>query len=145
MILERRRNDGKNDTTTGRKGFNMKRSIAIVILSLVVLPLAADRPRVSGVILPPPSSVTYWASIHYATWTEVQSRLAEVGGKAALVHTGDPDYPFVLVEKWQCGSCVQYPPPLYEAEPQTGNYMPIGGKFKAATAPDGTALLVWRK
>jgi len=94
---------------------------------------------------PPVYTTTYWAALHYATWPEAQARLAWTGGDAAFIRTGDADYPYLVIEKWKCGSCWIPEEPLYAVEPQTGGYMPIGGKFKAATGPDGTALLIWRK
>lgn len=122
------------------KGHTMKRLLAVVAVLLLAVSLSA------GPIFKPALPVTpSWVALHYATWIETQARLAHTGGQAALVHTGDPDYPYVLVEKWTCGSCYLVNEPLYAVEVQAGPYMPIGGKFKAANAPDGTTLLVWRK
>jgi hypothetical protein len=130
----------RNDRKVG-KGETMKRLLAVMVLFLLTAPLGADRTRAAY----GPQTTQYWVALHFATWNETQARLAHTGGQAALVHTGDPDYPYVLVEKWLCGSCYIVNEPLYMVEPQSGNYMPIGGKFKAANAPDGTTLLVWRK
>lgn len=118
----------------------MKRLLAVVAVLLLSASLSAGPS-----FKPALPTFTYWSALHYATWTEAQARLAWSGGQAALVHTGDSDYPYVLVEKWTCGSCYVPIEPLYEVEVQTGPYMPIGGKFKATNAPDGTTLLVWRK
>ena len=130
----------RNDRKDGKEK-TMKRLLAVAAIFLLTLPLGAATIRAASV----PQTAPSWVALHFATWIETQARLAHTGGQAALVHTGDPDFPYVLVEKWLCGSCYLVNAPLYEVEVQPGPYVFIGGKFRVANAPDGTTLLVWRK
>lgn len=124
----------------------MKKTLLIVAVLSLVVSAHADRPRVSTTtpVIVRPITIS-WEAFHHGSWAEASAHMATKNGDAALVHTGDPDYPYVVIEKWGCGGCFRSPDALYMVEPQTGGYMPIGGKFKVATGPDGTALLVWRK
>lgn len=62
---------------------------------------------------------------------------------ATLGATGYADYPFVVIERWTCGSCVQVPEPLFSAVPLPRNVIPAPNE-RLATGTDGTTLLVRR-
>lgn len=86
---------------------------------------------------------TYWACFHYATHAAADAQMASRNDDATLVATGAGDYPWVVIERWVCGSCVQEPKPLYYATPRPRGYVP-GGDERLATGTDGTELVLRR-
>ncbi|HEX6084660.1 MAG TPA: hypothetical protein VF266_09055 [Thermoanaerobaculia bacterium] len=86
---------------------------------------------------------THWACFHYATRAAADAHLAARNLDATLVSTGHGDYPWVVVERWVCGSCTQEPKPLYVATPRPRGYVPSADE-RLAMGTDGTELVVRR-
>jgi hypothetical protein len=77
---------------------------------------------------------------HCGTRAAADARIAQRNGDATLVETGYADYPFVVIERAACGSCVQTPEPLFVA--LIGES--AGPNDRIATTPDGTTVVVRR-
>ena len=94
--------------------------------------------------LPPsiPQSTTF-ACFHYATRAAADAHLLRVNYDATLVATAYSDYPWVVIERWTCGGCIQSPLPLFFATPKDPNVAP-GTSDRVAVGTDGTLLLVTR-
>ncbi|HWW61850.1 MAG TPA: hypothetical protein VN181_10820, partial [Thermoanaerobaculia bacterium] len=86
---------------------------------------------------------TVWACLHFTTRAAADARVAQRNGDATLVDSGYSDYPFVVIERMTCGSCVQSPEPLFIASPRQPGEV-AGPNERVATAPDGTVLIVRR-
>jgi hypothetical protein len=86
---------------------------------------------------------TYWACFPYATRAAADAHMASRNDDATLVATGYGDYPYVVIERWVCGSCVQEPRPFFFAIPRPPGYSPAPNE-RIATGTDGTTLLVRR-
>jgi hypothetical protein len=97
-------------------------------------------------VTPTPQSVplqTYWACFPYANRTAADAHLAARNLDATLVATGYGDYPYVVIERWVCGSCVQEPRPPFFAVPRPAGYTPATNE-RIAMGTDGTELVVRR-
>lgn len=106
--------------------------------------ITGSRAAIVTSTLPPSSPLsTYWACFHYATKTAADAHLANVNLNATLVSTGFGDYPWVVIEKWGCGSCSQNPAPIFTAVAAPAGYVPTSQE-RLATGTDGTVLVVRR-
>ncbi|HEX7155300.1 MAG TPA: hypothetical protein VF618_27785 [Thermoanaerobaculia bacterium] len=86
----------------------------------------------------------YWACFHYTSRTDADAHMNRLNLDATLVATGYPDYPYVVIERWDCGSCAQSPEPLFLAERHVTG-IPPGTNERTAIGNDGTPLLVRRR
>jgi hypothetical protein len=89
-----------------------------------------------------PSGI-YWACFHHATRAAADAQVASRNADATLVATGFTDYPYVVIERWDCGSCIQIPQPLFFAVPRPPGYTPAPAE-RLAVGTDGTDLVVRR-
>jgi len=85
----------------------------------------------------------YWAAFHYTTRAAADAHMASRNDDATLVATGYGDYPYVVIERWVCGSCSQEPKPVFLATPRPPGYTP-GTNERIAIGTDGTELVVKR-
>jgi hypothetical protein len=88
-------------------------------------------------------TATYWACFHYTSKSAADAHVLSRNYDATLVSTGYSDYPYVVIERWVCGSCAQNPEPLFTAQPCPPGTIP-GANERIATGTDGTTLLVRR-
>jgi len=86
---------------------------------------------------------TYWACFHYATRALADAHMNARNLDATLVSVPYVDYPWVVIERWMCGSCVQTPTPLFTAAPRPRGYTPATDE-RIAIGTDGTELVVRR-
>ncbi|HUR82641.1 MAG TPA: hypothetical protein VM733_17910 [Thermoanaerobaculia bacterium] len=86
---------------------------------------------------------TYWACFHYATRAAADARMNARNLDATLVAVPFTDYPWVVIERWTCGGCVQEPAPLFTATPRPRGYTPAADE-RIAMGTDGTELVVRR-
>ncbi len=88
-------------------------------------------------------TTTHWACFQYTTRSAADAEVLGRNYDATLVSTGYADYPYVVIERWICGSCGQSPAPLFTAEPCPPGTIPAPNE-RLATGTDGTLLLVRR-
>ena len=86
----------------------------------------------------------YWATFHYATRAAADAHLLRLNYNATLVPTGYGDFPWVVVERWECGSCTQEPTPLFLASARPNGFVP-GTNEITAIGVDGTNLVIKRR
>ncbi len=87
---------------------------------------------------------TQWACFPYGSRSAAEAHMASRNDDATLVETGDPTYPFVVIERWRCDFCAQLPDPYFIATPRPANYTPATNE-RIATGTDGTVLLVRKR
>jgi hypothetical protein len=116
----------------------------VTVTDTVAPTITGSRTAIVASQLPPSYALgTYWACFHYATSGAANTHMANINLNGTLVSTGYGDFPYVVIEKWGCGSCSQTPSPLFSAGPLPAGYTP-GTNERIATGTDGTVLLVRR-
>ncbi|MCU1350322.1 MAG: hypothetical protein JWO56_3352 [Acidobacteria bacterium] len=112
--------DGGNATVTGSRSTN-----------------------VTATLRPPVPFGTYWACFHYPSKAAADVHVAGRNYDTTLVATGYTDFPYVVIERWGCGTCAQAITPLFSAAPKPAGYTPASNE-RVAIGTDGTTLLVKR-
>ncbi|HEX7809284.1 MAG TPA: hypothetical protein VF608_11180 [Thermoanaerobaculia bacterium] len=87
---------------------------------------------------------TVWACFHYGNRTAADAHMNARNLDATLVDTGDPTWPYVVVERWRCDFCVQDPEPLFNAWPRPPDFTPATND-RIVTGSDGTVLVVRKR